>query len=638
MTLPFDLAPASAETVTVTFTPTVEGAQSANITITHNAAGSPTVVAVTGTGTVVAAVPTIVISAPTADQAFPAGTVSTPITVAITDHAAPGHWHWLLDTPFPTTGVAGGFEVLTGNTATISPLADGEAHTVYVTLVSGDGSDAVIEPNVTAQAAFTIQSPGATQATVTVPDSMGRAAGVVTIPIGVSDLAGAGVIGIALDVSYDATLLTPANDGVNTTAAAFGDVFGDVGLWSIEQNVPTPGLLRIALAGDANAGPSVPGVLASVTFDIAATAAEGATSLIALTKAEFNEGGVPSTTAGGTFSVLTLMYGDVTGNGEVTPYDAGWVLEHVANELAAAPHVPFPIEVTAPTWAPFPVTHDVAHEVANVDGDVDPTDGTHVVAAMDAALILQRSVQLITVFPVETPAAAPVQAPFVALYDLDVRASSERPGARVTVRLDASAAADLHAGELVLDYDAGLLRPVDVAFRGAGTGALLSHREGDGRLAAAFASGRAIEGADAILEVTFEATRNVSRPVESAIRASHLRLNGAKVETGFAHTFRVEPFQTRLMANYPNPFNPETWIPFELAEAADVTIRVYGVDGRLVRTLELGRRDVGEYAGRDEAAYWDGANASGEAVASGVYIYELTAGDYRAVRRMVVRK
>ena len=90
--------------------------------------------------------------------------------------------------------------------------------------------------------------------------------------------------------------------------------------------------------------------------------------------------------------------------------------------------------------------------------------------------------------------------------------------------------------------------------------------------------------------------------------------------------------------NYPNPFNPETWIPFELAEAADVTVRIYGLDGGLVRKLELGARGAGEYVGRESAAYWDGRNADGEAAASGVYVYELTAGDYHALRRMVVMK
>jgi flagellar hook assembly protein FlgD len=75
-----------------------------------------------------------------------------------------------------------------------------------------------------------------------------------------------------------------------------------------------------------------------------------------------------------------------------------------------------------------------------------------------------------------------------------------------------------------------------------------------------------------------------------------------------------------------------------LAAEADVTVRVYGLDGAVVRTLELGRRAIGEYRARDEAAYWDGRNESGEQAASGVYIYELQAGAHRSMRRMTVLK
>jgi hypothetical protein len=145
-------------------------------------------------------------------------------------------------------------------------------------------------------------------------------------------------------------------------------------------------------------------------------------------------------------------------------------------------------------------------------------------------------------------------------------------------------------------------------------------------------------GSGGLLEVTFEADRDVSRPRQGLVRASHLRLNGARVETDFVFPFRIEPYQTRLMANYPNPFNPETWIPFELAADAEVTIRIYGMAGELVRTLALGGLPVGEYVGRDRAGYWDGANERGERVASGVYVYELAAGGHHALRRMVVMK
>ena len=100
----------------------------------------------------------------------------------------------------------------------------------------------------------------------------------------------------------------------------------------------------------------------------------------------------------------------------------------------------------------------------------------------------------------------------------------------------------------------------------------------------------------------------------------------------------VIPTETVLLPNYPNPFNPETWIPYDLAEAADVHIHIYNVKGEFVRRLSLGFQTTGTYRVRSRAAYWDGCNSAGEFVASGVYFYTLQAGQFRTTRRMVIRK
>ena len=100
----------------------------------------------------------------------------------------------------------------------------------------------------------------------------------------------------------------------------------------------------------------------------------------------------------------------------------------------------------------------------------------------------------------------------------------------------------------------------------------------------------------------------------------------------------LTPRETALLPNYPNPFNPETWIPYQLAEAADATVFIYAADGKLVRALNLGHQDVGIYKSRSHAAYWDGRNALGEPVASGVYFYTLTAGKFTATRKMLIMK
>jgi hypothetical protein len=98
------------------------------------------------------------------------------------------------------------------------------------------------------------------------------------------------------------------------------------------------------------------------------------------------------------------------------------------------------------------------------------------------------------------------------------------------------------------------------------------------------------------------------------------------------------PTTTQLLANYPNPFNPETWIPFELSQDAAVTVTIYDVQGKRIRQLQLGQVTAGRYVTADQAAYWDGKTETGEAVSSGTYFYQIEAGDYTETRKMVVLK
>ena len=100
----------------------------------------------------------------------------------------------------------------------------------------------------------------------------------------------------------------------------------------------------------------------------------------------------------------------------------------------------------------------------------------------------------------------------------------------------------------------------------------------------------------------------------------------------------LTPDTTALLPNYPNPFNPETWIPYRLAEDAFVALTIYDLNGQVVRALDVGHQIAAVYENRSTAIYWDGRNGSGEPVASGVYFYTLTAGDYSATRKMMILK
>ena len=96
--------------------------------------------------------------------------------------------------------------------------------------------------------------------------------------------------------------------------------------------------------------------------------------------------------------------------------------------------------------------------------------------------------------------------------------------------------------------------------------------------------------------------------------------------------------ETKLLPNYPNPFNPDTWIPYQLSQASTVTVKIYDVTGSLVRTIEVGHKPVGYYLTRERAVYWDGRNEKGESVSSGVYFYTLNTDTYIQTRRMVIVK
>jgi hypothetical protein len=148
---------------------------------------------------------------------------------------------------------------------------------------------------------------------------------------------------------------------------------------------------------------------------------------------------------------------------------------------------------------------------------------------------------------------------------------------------------------------------------------------------------------DSLAYVTFR-VRRLDAPLEKAvslraIQAANRTANPLLVRIGAT---RFNPatahWRTALLQNFPNPFNPETWIPFDLAESADVAVQILTPSGERVRELRLGRLDPGAYRTRDRAAYWDGRNDLGERVSSGVYFYRIQAGTFSAVRKLVVVK
>jgi len=151
------------------------------------------------------------------------------------------------------------------------------------------------------------------------------------------------------------------------------------------------------------------------------------------------------------------------------------------------------------------------------------------------------------------------------------------------------------------------------------------------------------ESRGTLARLVLRSTARMPERIEEIVQLRDVRFSdreGNYVGYRYAVPAATNPasFRNALYANYPNPFNPETWIPFSLAEASEVTLRIFDVNGRLVREIPLGYLDAGDYIGRERAAHWDGRNTFGERVASGVYFYQLNAGSFTQTRRLLVVK
>ena len=178
-----------------------------------------------------------------------------------------------------------------------------------------------------------------------------------------------------------------------------------------------------------------------------------------------------------------------------------------------------------------------------------------------------------------------------------------------------------------------------VTVRNLRTGEVATDAISGGRSNAVFADlnrNPVIEAGDKVeIIIQDSANKVVAGPVTHQIGQDDIRkaFRDMVIPYGYAR-----PEKTVLLQNYPNPFNPETWIPFHLSKEADVSVSIYDSVGRLVRSLTLGRKSEGIYVDKSKAAYWDGRNDSGETVASGIYYYSITAGDFSATRKMIVKK
>ena len=221
-------------------------------------------------------------------------------------------------------------------------------------------------------------------------------------------------------------------------------------------------------------------------------------------------------------------------------------------------------------------------------------------------------------------------------------------GEHFTVHINITGGEAIAGYQFTMAFDPTVFRYVsagDANYFPSGAHTVPLEGEQDITLVAAALKGTAIETDGTLATLTFEVLK--PNPF-SSVHLTDVILADADA-TAMDVRFRGEqggtepgpltpPEQTAMLPNYPNPFNPETWIPYQLAAPAEVTLTIFGSNGQLVQTLALGHKIAGVYQSKSRAAYWDGRNNFGERVASGLYFYTLTAGDFTATGKMLILK
>ncbi len=192
----------------------------------------------------------------------------------------------------------------------------------------------------------------------------------------------------------------------------------------------------------------------------------------------------------------------------------------------------------------------------------------------------------------------------------------------------------VRSGDICITYDSSVLRAHNVS--SAPDVLMASNNTEPGILRIAFA--HAGRRSDSIM---FEMQFTILKDDVSSLTFKSIELYGddgrplrSSGMSGRFVSWAIPPEHSALLQNFPNPFNPETWIPYQLREDSEVTIQIYSSSGKLVRRLFLGHKSAGLYISQNRAAYWDGRNEAGETVASGVYFVVLKAGHYQQIRRM----
>jgi len=427
-----------------------------------------------------------------------------------------------------------------------------------------------------------------------IPELTAAPGDTVTVPITIDDAEG--VAGADISLTYDSSILTISE--VKST-----ELSGDL---SLIPNTETAGQISLSIAG-AKGIAEGSGSLIDLIFTVDSKAEAGSETQIKFEDAAlFDELGetIPSSVQDGKMEIVSACTkGDVNNDGKIRANDA-----IIALRIATGLQQPTDAQRCAADM--------------NDDGKI---------RANDAIIILRKATGL----------AAPV---------METIASAGKPitvmlsethgivGESVTVPLKVDSIDGLAGGNFCIAYDNTVLRAVDIS--SDSDVSLAGNIAEPGVVRIAFASADKVSN-ETVAEIRFDILADDVSPLTlqraELYRSDALPVDSRKIDGQFS-SWAMPPEHSALLQNFPNPFNPETWIPYQLKEGDEVRIRIYNVAGNLVRELELGYKPAGLYVSQDRAAYWDGRNKLGTLVASGVYFYSIKAGDFSAVRKLIVLK
>ena len=492
----------------------------------------------------------------------------------------------------------GGISVTLSDPAAAQPTftapsvgSSGESLTFQLTVTDFSGLSATDDGVITAL-------PGVTSPSVHVSISHATTSSrrMLSIPVAINAQDPTTVSSAEMSITYDSDVVKAYEPSIIGTLAEN---------WSVERRTARGAgtsidTMHIALTTSVDTVSS--GTLFYIRAKASKNASPGDSSGLVFEHCELNGGAVSVETEDGMVRVVSRL-GDVSGNGKMSAYDASLILQEVAGLIV----------LPDPRWSAFLLA------TADVTGD-----GT--ISALDASWILRYAVGSVTRFPAEggTDAAK------VAYGEKEVRFGEvvQLFDGRWVVPVEIDDMEGILAGEVELSYAGGLV--VEVRTTDLLSEYLSAVNIEEGRIRASFAGAEWGVGSGPVLEVVFD---GAGVGALSSLRLERVSLNegripvrieGVEVETRKAY---------RLSQNYPNPFNPETTITYDVAKDGNVRVCVYALTGQHIRTLVDGEHSAGRYS-----MTWDGTDDTGQAVATGVYLCRMEAGDYSAVRKVLLMR